>query len=73
MSTTMKITFYECEHSSDLAMYAGHVEAAGGKVTVQSLGENGDGKITIEVEDKTAFVRKFRQYDSFDFSSLAGI
>lgn len=63
------ITFTECEHDGDLENYKSDVTASGGNIISASCDDSEEGIMEVEIPDD--FIEKFRQTDSFDFSSLA--
>ena len=72
MKATLK--FYECEHENDLSHYKDDIIASGGKIISSRLSDNEDsetGVIVFEIEDKAAFLVKFKVTDSYGFSNLA--
>lgn len=67
------IYFHECEHEGDLRNYQGDLRASGASILSSHCdSEQETGQIRIQVEDEkyAAFLEKFKQTDSYGFSSL---
>lgn len=65
----VEIEFTECEHDGDLDNYIQDIESSGGCVinsTVNYLAEIG----IVSVECESDFFDKFKETDSYEFSSL---
>jgi len=72
MSTTMTVSFYECEHEGDLENYVEDLLTAGAKVLATTLNEQAEtGSATIEVADRAAFIKRFQLSNSYGFASFA--
>lgn len=68
MAVKIKVTFCECEHDGDLDNYLGDIRDCGGKVLSSNVDSDEEtGTVVFEVEDKPAFVEKFKQTDAWQF------
>ena len=68
----MILSFYECEHQGDLDNYIDDLEESGAEILSDSIDYDDEtGIVKIYVADKDNFLQKFRQTDSFNFSSLS--
>ena len=66
-----EIEFYECEHDGDLNNYISDLQESGASVIDSNINHEAEiGHVTIEVEDYEAFLEKFKETDSIDFSSI---
>lgn len=66
------ISFYECEHYGDLDNYVNDLQQSGAEIISYALSDEESGNVLISVPDNQfdAFLEKFKQTDSFGFSSL---
>lgn len=66
-----EVHFYECEHDGDLDNYANDLMESGATVVSSSCNHEAEtGIIVIEVSDFASFINKFKETDSFGFSSI---
>ena len=67
------IHFTECEHEGDLDMYIGDLRRSGATIVSSDINfdaETGEVYIEIDEDKMDAFVKAFKETDSFDFSNL---
>jgi hypothetical protein len=68
MATRIKVTFSECEHDGDMENYADDIRACGGRIISTNVDPDAEeGTAVFEVDDKPAFVEKFKQTDAWGF------
>jgi hypothetical protein len=68
MATRLRIPFTECEHDGDMDNYAGDIRACGGTIVRTSVDPDAEeGYAIVEVDDKDAFIAKFKQTDAYQF------
>jgi hypothetical protein len=69
MPETITKTFCECEHHGDLNNYCSDITACGGRIISAVLGDEDSetGTVKFEVDDRKAFLEKFKHTDSFGF------
>jgi len=65
------ILFTECEHDGDLETYLEDLRQSGAKILNSSVNEEEEtGTVRVQIEDIKSFIEKFRQTDSYEFSSI---
>ena len=65
------VTFGECEHNGDLDNYIEDLQSSGAKISESVVDvDSEEGKVTVEVENFSTFLLKFKTTDSYGFSSL---
>lgn len=68
MAKIYRLTFSECEHDGDLDNYKGDIISSGGKIVDSGVNhEEETGWVKVEIEDKDAFLAKFRETDAYGF------
>jgi hypothetical protein len=68
MAVRIKVTFSECEHDGDMENYADDIRACGGRIISTNVDHDAEeGTAVFEVDDKPAFVEKFKQTDAWGF------
>ena len=68
MAVRIKVTFSECEHDGDMSNYTDDIVKCGGKIISTSVDADAEeGTAVFEVEDKPAFVEKFKQTEAWQF------
>jgi len=68
MAKIYTLSFSECEHDGDLDNYKGDIISSGGKIVDSGVNHNEEtGWVKVEIEDKDAFLAKFRETDAYGF------
>jgi len=68
MAVKIKVTFSECEHDGDMDNYADDIRACGGRIISTSVDSDAEeGTAIFEVDDKPAFVEKFKKTNAWEF------
>ena len=68
MAIRLRIPFTECEHDGDMNNYAGDIRACGGTIVRTSVNPDAEeGYAIVEVDDKDAFIAKFKETDAYQF------
>lgn len=66
--TKIRISFTECEHSGDMDNYTEDIIKCGGRIVRTEVDSDAEeGYAIVEVDDKEAFVEKFKQTDAYQF------
>jgi len=66
------LIFDECEHNEDLRIYVSDIQKSGGKIFNSSVDtEEETGIVCFEIEDKSDFLKRFKETESYDFSNLS--
>lgn len=67
----MTVYFHECEHEGDLNNYITDLREAGASILSSSCNSDAEsGVVRIGVKDLASFLSKFKETDSYEFSSL---
>lgn len=67
----MTVYFHECEHEGDLDNYITDLQNSGASVLSSSCDSDEEtGVVKIRVKDFNSFLTKFKETDSYGFSSL---
>jgi hypothetical protein len=68
MAVKIRVTFSECEHDGDMDNYTDDIVKCGGRIISTSVDPDAEEGVAIfEVDDKPAFVEKFKQTDAWQF------
>jgi hypothetical protein len=68
MAKTYTLRFSECEHQGDLENYKNDIQNSGGVILDSGVdSDNEEGWIKTSIEDKDAFMLKFKQTDAYEF------
>lgn len=68
MAKVYTLRFSECEHQGDLDNYKTDVQNSGGVILESGVDhENEEGWMKVSIEDKDAFLLKFKQTDAYGF------
>jgi hypothetical protein len=68
MAKIYRLTFSECEHDGDLDNYKDDIISSGGKIVDSGVNHDEEsGWVKVEIEDKDAFLAKFRETDAYGF------
>lgn len=69
--TVRTVTFAECEHSEDLSYYIEDLRRSGARVLDARVDQSAETAcVRIEVADWDGFMNRFRETESWEFSSL---
>jgi hypothetical protein len=68
MAKVYTLRFSECEHQGDLDNYKTDVQNSGGVILDSGVdSDNEEGWMKVSIEDKDAFMLKFKQTDAYGF------
>jgi hypothetical protein len=70
MMDKITLSFYECEHEGDIQNYMEEIARCGAKIEDYHLDyEEEVGVVSIVVEDKKGFWKKFKETEAYGFLS----